>query len=135
MRTRVLVAVAALLAAGALAGCARTVPGTVAMTTEPGFSTRSSSPSTSGPSTSGPSTPGSSPNVPAPANSQTMTCAEFSELDPDTQAAVINEILGDLGPMVGDEDGERMRMAAAALCQFMPGDIVLSEILMGGSPP
>jgi hypothetical protein len=132
MRTRVLVAVAALLAAGALAGCARTVPGTVAMTTEPGFSTRSSSPSTSGPS---PSTPGSSPDVPAPPNSQTMTCEEFTALDPDTQAAVINEILGDLGPMIGDEDGERMRMAAAALCQFMPGDVVLSEILMGGSPP
>ena len=39
------------------------------------------------------------------------------------------------GPMIGDQDGESMRIAADALCQFMPGDIVLSEILMGGSPP
>lgn len=132
MRIRVLVAVAALLATGAVAGCGRTIPGTVAMTTEPGFSPRSSAPSTSGPSTS---KPRSSPGVPAPSNSLTMTCEEFSALDPDTQSAVINEILGDLGPMIGDEDGQRMRMAADALCQFMPGDVVLSEILMGGSPP
>lgn len=132
MRTRALVAVAALLAAGGVAGCGRTIPGTVAMTTEPGFSTRTSAPSTSGPATS---TAPSSPGVPAPSNSLTMTCEEFSTLDPDTQAAVINEILGDLGPMIGDEDGQRMRLAADALCQFMPPDVVLSEILMGGSPP
>lgn len=122
MRTRVPVAVAALLIAGALAGCARTVPGTVAMTTEPGYS----------PSTS---SPRSSPGVPAPSDSQTMTCAEFSALDPETQTAVITEILGEFGPMIGEQDGESMRIAADALCQFMPGDIVLSEILMGGSPP
>jgi hypothetical protein len=132
MRTRVVVAVAALLAAGALGGCGRTIPGTVAMTTEPGFSTRSSAPSTSGPSTS---KPRSSPSVPAPANSLTMTCDEFSTLDPETQAAVITAILGDLGPMIGDEDGQKMRLAADALCQFMPPDVVLSDILMGGSPP
>lgn len=122
MRTRVLVALAALLAAGAVAGCGRTVEGQVAMTTEPGFSTSTS-------------TPRSSSDVPAPSNSQTMTCEEFSGLDPETQAAVITEILGEFGPMIGDQDGERMRLAADALCQFMPGDIVLSEILMGGSPP
>ena len=132
MRTRVVVAVAALLAAGTLGGCGRTIPGTVAMTTEPGFSTRSSAPSTSGPSTS---RPRSSPSVPAPANSLTMTCDEFSTLDPETQAAVITAILGDLGPMIGDEDGQKMRLAADALCQFMPPDVVLSDILMGGSPP
>jgi hypothetical protein len=122
MRTRVLAALAALLAAGAVAGCGRTVEGQVAMTTEPGFSTSTS-------------TPRSSSDVPAPSNSQTITCEEFSALDPETQAAVITEILGEFGPMIGDQDGERMRLAADALCQFMPGDIVLSEILMGGSPP
>ena len=132
MRFRVLVAVAALLASGAVGGCARTIPGTVAMTTEPGFSARSSAPSTSGPSTSKPRT---SPGVPAPSNSLTMTCEEFTTLDPDTQSAVILEIIGDLGPMIGDDDGQRMRMAADALCQFMPPDVVLSELLMGGSPP
>jgi hypothetical protein len=132
MRVRVLVAVAALLAAGAVAGCGQTIPGTVAMTTEPGFSPRNSAPSTSGPSTS---KPRSSPGVPAPSNSLTMTCEEFSDLDPETQAAVVTAILGDFGPMIGDEDGQKMRMAADALCQFMPPDMVLSEILMGGSPP
>lgn len=118
MTSRVLATVAALLAAGAVAGCARTVPGTVAMTTEPGFSTSTST-----------------PGGPGPAEAQTMTCQEFAALDEDAQAEVIIEILGDLGPAIGDEDGERMRLAADALCQFMPGNIVLSELLLGGSPP
>jgi hypothetical protein len=122
MTSRVLATVAALLAAGAVAGCARTVPGTVAMTTEPGFSTSTS-------------TPRSSPGGPGPAEAQTMTCQEFAALDEDAQSEVILEILGDLGPVIGDEDGERMRLAADALCQFMPGNIVLSELLLGGSPP
>jgi len=130
MRTRVQVAAAALLVAGAVGGCSQTVPGTVAMTTEPGASTstRGSSPSTS-PRTTTPGTPG------APGVAQTITCGEFMEMTPEDQAAVIGEIFGNYGDMVGTDEMDTMRMAADAMCQFLPKDIALNDILLGGSPP
>jgi hypothetical protein len=125
MRTRFQVAAAALLVAGAVGGCSQTVPGTVAMTTEPGASTstRGSSPSTS------PRTPS------APGAAQSITCGEFMDMTPEDQVAVIGEIFGNYGDMVGTAEMDTMRMAADAMCQFLPKDIVLNEILLGGSPP
>ena len=130
MRTRVQVAAAALLVAGVVGGCSQTVPGTVAMTTEPGASTstRESSPSRS-PRTTTPGTPG------APGVAQTITCGEFMDLSAEEQAAVIGEIFGNYGDMVGTEEMDTMRMAADAMCQFLPKDIALNDILLGGSPP
>ena len=131
MRTRVQVAAAALLVAGAVAGCSQTVPGTVAMTTEPGAPIGESSPSTS-PRTTTPRTPGT-PGTPGVA--QTITCGEFMDLSAEEQAAVIGEIFGNYGDMVGTEEMDTMRLAADAMCQFLPKDIALNDILLGGSPP
>lgn len=128
MRTRVQVAAAALLVVGVVGGCSQTVPGTVAMTTEPGAPIGGSSPSTS-PRTTTPRTPG------APGVAQTITCGEFMDMTPEDQAAVIGEIFGNYGDMVGTDEMDTMRMAADAMCQFLPKDIALNDILLGGSPP
>jgi hypothetical protein len=132
MRTRVLVAGAAILLAAGITACERTTPGTVAMTTEPGASTtRSSTPSTSQPRTSSPRT---SSNVPPPSDSLTMTCKAYLDLDPDTQTAVVDEILKQEGSVLGPQNTEIAKTLADAVCQFLPTSTV-SEILLGGSPP
>jgi hypothetical protein len=135
MKSRVPAAAAALLLAGAVAGCAHTVTGTVAMTTEPGASStstpRTSTPRTSTPGTSTPRTPSDAP----PGDAQSVTCGEFVKMDPSTQASVIDEILGEFGPSMSGDNAEAMRIAADAMCQILPKDVVLNDILMGGSPP
>jgi hypothetical protein len=132
MRTRVLIAGAAIVLAAGITSCERSIPGTVAMTTEPGPSTtRSSAPSTSRPSTSRPST---SSDVPPPSDSLTMTCKDYTDLDPDTQTAVVQEILTQEGSVLGPENAEIAKSLADAVCQFLP-DSTVSEILLGGGPP
>lgn len=118
VRSPVLVAATVLIAVGALAGCSRTVDGQVAMTTEPGApltSTRSAPPSSG--------------------DAQSVTCGEFNAMSPDDQQAVIEEILSEFGPTIGGDDMNTMRIAADAMCQFLPKDIVLADVLMGGGPP
>lgn len=56
-------------------------------------------------------------------------------MTPEDQAAVIGEIFGNYGDMVGTDEMDTMRMAADAMCQFLPKDIALNDILLGGSPP
>lgn len=131
MTSRALVVATALLAVGTIAGCSRTVPGTVAMTTEPGasLSTSESAPSRA-PRTSSPRSPSTAPGDP-----QSITCGEFLELAPADQAAVVNEIFGEYGPVIGGDEMDTMRLAADAMCQFLPKDIGLADILLGGSPP
>jgi len=121
------------LAAG-IAACERSTPGTVAMTTEPGMSTPR--PSTSSPRTSSPrtSSPRTSSDVPPPSNSLTMTCEEYNDLDPDTQTAVIAEIVAQDGSVIGAQNTEIAKTLADAMCQFMPTETV-NELLLGGSPP
>jgi hypothetical protein len=132
MRTRVLIAGAAVVLAAGITSCERSIPGTVAMTTEPGPSTtRSSAPSKARPSTS---TPHTSLDVPPPSNSLTMTCKDYTDLDPDTQTAVIQEILTQEGSVLGPENAEIAKSLADAVCQFLP-DSTVSEILLGGGPP
>jgi hypothetical protein len=63
-----------------------------------------------------------------------MTCKEYSGLDEDTQQAVIDEILGQEGSVLGPENAELAKTLADATCGFLP-DAVLSEILFGGPPP
>ncbi len=125
----------ALLAVGVAAGCSTTVPGTVAMTTEPGasISTRESSTSTS-PRTSSPrtSTPGT-PSAP-PGDAQSVTCGEFIELAPEDQTATLTEVMGI--PPTGSpaDEMEMLRISFDALCQFTPADVTLGELLAGGPP-
>jgi hypothetical protein len=133
MNAYVRTAAVALITVGVLAGCSKTTTGTVAMTTEPGPTTMRSSkptPTPDSPTSSAPSTPG----APAPDDAMTMTCKEYSDLDKDTQQAVIDEIIGQEGSLIGPENAELAKTLADATCGFLP-DAVLSEILFGGPPP
>jgi hypothetical protein len=112
-----------------LAACVKTTGGSVAMTTEPGGSTPTST-TTSRPSRTSTS---STSEVPVPPGAMTMTCKEFVKLDEPTRLAVVKEILkGDnsaFGPL-GDEFSETM---ANTMCDFMP-DRTVREILTGTPP-
>jgi hypothetical protein len=122
-----------------LAGCVKTTEGSVAMTTEPGSatSTSTSSPSrtTSRPTTqSSPTRTTSTSEVPAPPGAMTMKCSEFTKLDQPTRLAVVKEILSEensaFGPL-GDDFAETM---ANTMCDFMP-EMTVREILTGSPPP
>jgi hypothetical protein len=63
-----------------------------------------------------------------------MTCSEYSDLDEDTQLAVIDAILAQEGSVLGPQNAEIAKTLADAVCQFLP-DGTVSEILMGGGPP
>src|SRR5687768_2408781 len=111
MRTHLRVTAAALVLIGLATGCSRTTEGSVAMTTEPGppISAPTRTPSTDDPFPGMPGLPNipglpqipgfpmpgdnNVPEVPAPANSETMKCSEFTKLDEATQRAVIKAIL------------------------------------------
>lgn len=129
-------------------GCARTTPGTVAMTTEPGppLSAPSETPSTGSPGIPGlPSIPGlpqipglplpgntSVPEVPAPANATTMKCSEYTKLDEATQLAVIKAILAEKGGNTGQEQQMVALILATSMCTFLPSAVV-KEVVTGGS--
>ena len=137
MRIRVAV-VAAMLCLLAATGCDRSVPGTVAMTTQPGPATTRSPTTTSRPHTAAPTLPTltSSPTseVPAPSNAMTMTCTEFIGLDDATKKAVVGAILDQdkQSPfgMLGDEFAASI---ATTMCQFLQ-DSTVREVLMGAQP-
>lgn len=144
---------AGLLILTVLTGCARSTEGSVAMTTEPG------PPLTTEPSTTrAPGIPGlpeitipglpdielpditvpgldpELPEVPAPANSTTMTCDEYNGLDAATKAAVIRAILGEQQSNVPPEIGSVMGTVADVVCQIEPNATV-AEVLLGGPVP
>jgi hypothetical protein len=147
MRTHALrIALVALLIAGLIAGCERTTPGTVAMTTQPGppiNTTTSRTPSTTVPGLPGipiPSIPFPGfprntdvPVVPAPPNALTMTCSEFNKLDEATRLAVIREILKQDNNPLGPNGESVGQMLVDAACQFLP-QATVSEVLMGRPP-
>jgi hypothetical protein len=145
MRTHVLVAGAALILAGLTAGCERTTPGTVAMTTQPGPPI--TSPSTKTPTTV-PGLPGipipdipipgfprntDVPVVPAPPNALTMTCTDFNKLDEATRLAVIRAVLAQENNPLGPNGESVGQMLVEAACQFLP-QATVSEVLMGTPP-
>lgn len=134
MSTRVLVAAATLVVAGVLAGCDRTTPGTVAMTTEPGYSSPTSKrPTTTSPRTPSPRTPSTrttSPGAPPSGEALDVTCQEYIGLDEESQIALIEEILNDETSVLGPDDSEIAKTLADAVCTFLPTSRV-SEILLG----
>ena len=136
---------AALILAGLTAGCERSTPGTVAMTTQPGPPI--TSPSTKTPTTV-PGLPGipipdipipgfprntDVPVVPAPPNALTMTCADFNKLDEATRLAVIRAILAQENNPLGPNGESVGQMLVDAACQFLP-QATVSEVLMGTPP-
>jgi hypothetical protein len=148
MRTHVLVATAALILAALTAGCERSTPGTVAMTTEPGPPINSPTRAPSLPSM--PSIPGlpdihipnlpnipipginpNVPEVPPPANATTMACKEFSGLDDATKLAVVRAILKQQNRSSQENEMFGIIMADT-MCQLMP-EAEVNEVVMG--PP
>jgi hypothetical protein len=134
MRTRVLLAAATFVVAGALSGCDRTTTGTVAMTTEPGYSSRTSTPSRATPSSPRTSTPRTSPRTPPSGDALDVTCSEYVGLDEASQTALIEEILNDETSVLGPGDAEIAKTLADAVCTFLPTSRV-SDILLGETPP
>lgn len=135
------------VALGLTTACTRTTEGTVAQTTQPG------PPLTSAPGTAvpgSPSIPGlpdftipniplptggpDLPEVPAPANSLSMTCKEFIELDDATKRAVVRAIISENGTVFGDDGSFIEEILADTGCQLMPNAMV-SEVLLGSPPP
>ena len=152
MRTHVWVAIrislAALILAGLTAGCERTTPGTVAMTTQPGppITSTKRSPMTTMPGLPGipipdiqiPGIPGlpsntNVPVVPAPPNALTMKCSEFNKLDEATRLAVIRAVLAQENNPLGPNGESVGQLLVEAACQFLPQASV-SEVLMGTPP-
>ncbi len=145
MRTHVWVAGVAIILSGLAAGCERTTPGTVAMTTQPGPPITST---TRTPPTTVPGLPGipmpdipipgfprntDVPVVPAPPNAQTMKCSEFNKLDEATRLAVIRAILAQENNPLGPNGESVGQMLVEAACQFLP-QATVSEVLMGTPP-
>ncbi len=148
MKTHVRVTAAALILIGVATGCQRTTEGTVAMTTAPG------PPLTSAPTRTSPHHPSCQvfpniplpdiqipglpstdlPEVPAPPNALTMTCAEYTDLDDATKLAVVRAILTQESNPLGPEDEMVALIMADSMCQFLP-DTVVNEVVLGGSPP
>jgi hypothetical protein len=145
MRTHVRVAGAALILVGLTAGCERTTPGTVAMTTQPGppinSTTRTPTPTVPGlpgipiPNIPFPGFPKNTdvPVVPAPPNAQTMKCSEFNKLDEATRLAVIRAILAQENNPLGPNGESVGQMLVEAACQFLP-QATVSEVLLGTPP-
>jgi hypothetical protein len=146
MRTHVWVALAALILAGVTAGCERSTPGTVAMTTQPGPPINA--PTTRTPQSTVPGLPGipipnipipgfprntDVPVVPAPPNALTMTCSDFNKLDEPTRLAVIRAILAQDNNPLGPNGESVGQMLVEAACQFLP-QATVSEVLMGTPP-
>ncbi len=147
MKTHVRVIAATVAALGLAVGlgtaCQRTTEGFVSQTTEPNPPlTSSPAPGSRTPTIPGlpditlpniplPTRNTSIPEVPAPANSLTMRCTEFSDLDEATRLAVVREILAQESNPLGP-DGEFVgQILAEAACQFLPSARV-SDVLMGG---
>ena len=124
---------AALVVTAAIAGCDRTTPGTVAMTTEAGSSTYISTSPAPLPSLP-PLPPGTSSPAPPLGDALTVTCAEYVQLDPASQAALIEEILRSKTSVLGPSDAEIAKTLADAVCTFLPESPV-SEVLVGETPP
>ncbi len=139
------VAVAALILAGLTAGCERTTPGTVAMTTQPGppITSTKRAPTTTVPGLPGipipeihiPGLPGNTnvPVVPAPPNALTMKCVDFNKLDEATRLAVIRAVLAQQNNPLGPNGESVGQMLAEAACQFLP-QATVSDVLMGTPP-
>ncbi|MDT5135149.1 MAG: hypothetical protein QOJ20_2359 [Mycobacterium sp.] len=136
---------AVLILAATTAGCERTTPGTVAMTTQPGppITSTTRTPTTTVPGLPGipmpsipiPGFPGNTnvPVVPAPPNALTMKCSEFNKLDEATRLAVIRAILAQENNPLGPNGESVGQMLVEAACQFLPQSTV-SEVLTGTPP-
>jgi hypothetical protein len=135
MSAHVRIAAAVLILVGVLVGCSRTTTGTVAMTTESGASKTSRTPtSMSRPPRSSPTTSPRTPNPNAPADSLTMTCEQYNDLDAATQRAVIDEIVNQEGSVFGGQGADIAKTLADAMCQLVPTTTV-RDILLGGGMP
>lgn len=118
-------------------GCTQVTGGTVAMTTEPGppLTTTTTTTPRAAPDLTLPRLPRRTgtpnPDVPAPPNALTMTCAEYNDLDADTQMAVVQAHLAEDDNPFGLVGPEAAKPVADAMCQFMP-EATVKQVLLGG---
>ena len=153
MRTHLRVTAAALIFVGLATGCSRTTEGAVAQTTEPGPPICGADANTVGRARAFPAFPGlpnipglpqipgfpmpgntNVPEVPAPANWETMKCSDYTKLDEAEQRAVIKAILEEQGGQQGPESEMVAALMATTMCGFLPSAVV-KEVVLGGSPP
>ncbi|MCV7430091.1 hypothetical protein [Mycolicibacterium bacteremicum] len=149
MRRTLVAAGTGLIALGLLTGCGRSTDGTVAMTTEPGPPLTSETTTSRKPVIPGlPEIPGlpditipgfptqgsDTPDVPAPPDALTMTCADYNQLDEATQKAVVNAVLEGDQSILGPDNIEIAKSLADAVCQFLV-DSTVREVLLGGPVP
>lgn len=141
--------VSGLIMLGVLTGCSQSTEGVVAQTTEPGPPLTSEPTTTRKPVIPGlPEIPGlpditipgfptqgsDVPDVPAPPDALTMTCADFNTLDEATKKAVVKAILEGEESILGPDNVDIARSLADAVCQFLT-DSTVSEVLLGGPVP
>ena len=74
------------------------------------------------------------PDVPAPANWETMKCSDYTKLDEAQQRAVIKAILKEQGGQQTPESEIVAALMATTMCGFLPSAVV-KEVVLGGSPP
>jgi hypothetical protein len=74
------------------------------------------------------------PEVPAPANWETMKCSDYTKLDEAEQRAVIKAILEEQGGQQVPESEMVAALMATTMCGFLPSAVV-KEVVLGGSPP
>jgi hypothetical protein len=129
----VLAASAALVLLGGVAGCDRTIDGTVAMTTEAGPPI--SAPSTAHRPTKSAPFPTGSPSTtyaPAPANALELTCADYTKLDVAARRSVIHAIVTQKPSAFTAETEEIARTFVDAACPYLT-DAVVADILSGSN--
>ncbi|MGV0835807.1 hypothetical protein [Mycolicibacterium thermoresistibile] len=137
MRTHVRTAAVAGLLLVLTTGCTQVTGGTVAMTTEPGppLTTTATTTPRAAPDLTLPRLPRRTgtpnPDVPAPPNALTMTCAEYNELDADTQMAVVQAHIAEEDNPFGMLGPEAAKPVADTMCQFMP-EATVKQVLLGG---
>jgi hypothetical protein len=143
MKTHVRLAAAALIGASLVVACSRTVEGTAtragspdatAETRLPSPSTRSSTPRSTPRSTTPRTSTSRTPSASPPGDPLTTTCAEYTDMSPADQSAVIEAILAEEGSVLGPENVDIAKSLTDAACQFLPKATV-SEILLGTPPP
>jgi hypothetical protein len=124
--------VVALVLMGAIAGCSG--GSTHTYTSSPSTSASASDKSTTSEKTTEESTTTSSPTavVPAPANSLTITCKEWRDLDDPTQLAVVTAIVTqpDFKGAVTEPDSAKLVAKGACL---LFGSKTVNDVLLTGS--
>jgi Domain of unknown function (DUF4334) len=121
---------AALILMGAIAGCSSTTSSPPAASTAPSSAKSTSAKSTTSETPTTSET--SSPTVPAPPNSLTITCKDWRALDDPTQLAVVTAIVTQPNFKGAVTDPDAARVLAKGACLLF-GSKTVNDVLLTGS--